>query len=33
MKRLIDSPESFWITFTRHFGPPTAYAEFSLVSV
>ena len=24
MKRLIARPEIFWITFTKHFGPPRA---------
>ena len=24
MKRLIDSPDIFWMTLTRHFGPPRA---------
>ena len=33
MKRLIANPEIFWITFTRHLGPPKAYAEFNLVPV
>ena len=33
MKRLMCRPDIFWMTLTRHFGPPTANAEFSLYSV
>ncbi|SIN13605.1 Uncharacterised protein [Mycobacteroides abscessus subsp. abscessus] len=27
------SPDIFWMTLTRHLGPPKANAELSLVSV
>ena len=33
MNRLMLKPDSFWISFTRHFGPPNENAEFNLVSV
>ncbi len=26
----IRRPDIFWMTFTRHFGPPSAYVAFSL---